>query len=152
MPNLVRESFGFGDCQQFDRSAELASARSESPVLGRNMNPFSVPAIIPNERGVFEGGRKIRSGFLYRMIEIDSPRCQMVYDGWWFRQKVTFDRETAWMQISWLTIRRRVEFKVPAAVDPLEPDGVIEIDFGRTLMIRRFRLWIGGEIVYDEIN
>jgi hypothetical protein len=39
-----------------------------------------VHTISPNERGVFEGGRRIRSGFLYRVIEIDAPRCQMVYD------------------------------------------------------------------------
>ena len=28
----------------------------------------------------------------------------------------------------------------------------IEIDFGRTLFIRRFRVWIDGVMVYDEIS
>jgi hypothetical protein len=45
-----------------------------------------------------------------------------------------------------------VEFRVPAEVDPNEPDGRIEIEFTRGLMVRRFRLWIGESLVYDEIN
>ncbi len=33
-----------------------------------------------------------------------------------------------------------------------EIPGRVEIDFTRGLMIRRFRLWIADELVYDEIN
>ncbi len=31
-------------------------------------------------------------------------------------------------------------------------EGRIEIEFGRGLMIRRFRLWVANELVYDEIS
>ena len=41
----------------------------------------------------------------------------------------------------------------PAALEEVrQPEGKIEIEFGRSLMIRRFRIWIGGQMVYDEIN
>ena len=116
-------------------------------------NPFSVPTIIPDQRGVFGSARRIRSGFLYRVIEIDAPlRCRVVYDGWWFRQKIEINGHTAWFQISWLTIRRRVDFRIPPQVEPSEPRATMEISFGPSLMIRRFRLWIADQIVYDEIN
>ena len=116
-------------------------------------NPFTPSTIPTEERGVFGDSRRLRSGFLYRVIEVDRPlRCRVVYDGWWFRQKIEVDGEITWFQISWLTIRRHIEFKIPAFIDPNRPDARIEIDFGRSLMIRRFRLWIGGEIAYDEIN
>ena len=36
-------------------------------------NPFSVPTELPDERGVFGEARLIRKGFLYRVIEIESP-------------------------------------------------------------------------------
>lgn len=84
---------------------------------------------------------------------MDAPfPCRLVYDGWWFRQKIEVNGELAWFQISWLTIQRQVKFKIPARVDSRQPDAAIEIDFGRGLMIRRFRIWISGQIVYDEIN
>lgn len=116
-------------------------------------NPFAAPNPTPGQRGVYGNARAVRSGFLYRVIEVDAPlRCKVVYDGWWFRQKIEINGYRAWFQISWLTIRRRIDFRVPAQVDRSEPQGAIEIHFGPSLMIRRFRLWIGGQIVYDEIN
>jgi hypothetical protein len=116
-------------------------------------NPFSASNLIPDQRGVFGSARRIRSGFLYRVIEVDAPvRCRMVYDGWWFRQKIEISGNVAWFQISWLTIRRRVDFRIPEQVDPAEPQAAIEIHFGPGLTIRRFRLWIAEQIVYDEIN
>jgi hypothetical protein len=51
-----------------------------------------------------------------------------------------------------LTIRRRVDFRIPKQVDRSEPAAAIEIHFGPSLVIRRFRLWIADQIVYDEIN
>jgi hypothetical protein len=117
------------------------------------MNPFAVTNLPPSERGVFGDARRIRSSFLYRVIELGSPSyCRIVYDGWWFRQKVEIDGVLAWWRISWLTIQRRVEFRVPAEVNAKQPHGRIEIEFGRGLMIRRFRCWIDDSLVYDEIN
>ena len=116
-------------------------------------NPFSPTSTLPNERGVFGTARQIRSGFLFRVIDFDAPmRCRLVYDGWWFRQKIEINGEVAWFQISWLRIHRRITFQVPAKVKVRQPEGKIEIEFGRSLMIRRFRIWIGGQMVYDEIN
>ena len=90
---------------------------------------------------------------MYRVIEFDAPiACQMVYDGWWFRQKIEINGHVAWVRISWLTIHRKVEFRVPKSVDASEPEGRIEIEFGRGLGIRRFRVWLAGELAYDEIS
>lgn len=115
-------------------------------------NPFA-SSIVSDQRGVFGDSRRIRAGFLYRVIQIDAPvSCQLVYDGWWFRQKIEIDGQRAWFQISWLTIRRHIEFTIPASVDPRQPAAVIEIEFGRSLGIRRFRVWIDGQIAYDEVN
>ncbi len=117
------------------------------------LNPFVAPATPSDERGVFGNARRLRSSFLYRVIQLEAPYCcRIVYDGWWFRQKIEVNGEVVWFQISWLTIRRHLEFKVPASLASDQPDARIEIDFGRSLMIRRFRLWIDGQIAYDEIN
>lgn len=116
-------------------------------------NPFSVPNQIPEERGIFGNAKRTRGGFLFRVIEFDDPfPCKMIYDGWWFRQKVHMNGQRAWSQISWLTIEREAEFQVPPSVAAAQPRAKIEINFGRSLLIRRFRLWIDGQIVYDEIN
>lgn len=117
------------------------------------MNPFSVTNLTPNERGIFGSAKRLRSSFLYRVIEVgDPPRHRIVYDGWWFRQKIEIDGRLAWWRVSWLTIQRNVEFRLPPEVDPDQPEGRIEIEFSRGLMIRRFRLWIGQSLIYDEIN
>jgi len=117
-------------------------------------NPFEVTSREINEKGVFgDHARLRRSGFLFRVIDLQAPYpCRLTYDGWWFRQQVCFDQHLAWRQISWLTIRSRAEFRVPPAIDPAQPMAAIEIGFNRGLMIRRFRVWIAGEIVYDEVN
>lgn len=116
-------------------------------------NPFSVPSQIPEERGVFGNARRVRGGFLYRVIEFETPfACQLVYDGWWFRQKVNLNGRRAWSQISWLNIEREAQFSVPADISAANPNARIEIEFGRTLFIRRFRLWIDEMLIYDEIN
>ena len=40
----------------------------------------------------------------------------------------------------------------PASMDAGQPEARIEIEFSRGNMIRRFRFWIGDELVYDEVN
>jgi hypothetical protein len=115
-------------------------------------NPFSVPTELPDERGVFGEARLIRKGFLYRVIEIESPfHFQLVYDGWWFRQTVKINGLMAWSQISWLKIERDAEFDLPSEVsaDPLRCK--IEINFAKALLIRRFRIWIDNHLAYDEV-
>ena len=77
---------------------------------------------------------------------------RMVYSGWWFRQQIQFDGELVWFRISWLTILRHAEFVLPLHGGPKRLPGKVEIEFGRGLMIRRFRVWIGGQLAYDEIN
>tara|TARA_B110000495_G_C23014527_1_gene600588 strand:+ start:27 stop:386 length:360 start_codon:yes stop_codon:yes gene_type:complete len=116
-------------------------------------NPFSSPTQIPTERGVFGDARLIKKGFLYRVVEFETPfRCQLIYNGWWFRQTITLNGHLAWSQISWLTIERNADFDVPEQASTHSSPGKIEIEFGRTLMIRRFRIWIDNRIVYDEVT
>jgi hypothetical protein len=116
-------------------------------------NPYAVTAVT-DEPGVFgDRARRLRAGFLYREIELQTPfAARFVYDGWWFRQKIQFDGITAWFRISWLTILRTAEFRIPAALDANQPSGRVEIDFTRGLSIRRFRIWIDDKLLYDEIN
>jgi hypothetical protein len=116
-------------------------------------NPYAVTSI-PDERGVYsDHARLLRRGFLYRQIELQHPvATTFVYDGWWFRQRISFDGITAWLRISWLTILRRAEFQIPAEIDPHQSRGRVEIGFSRGLSIRRFRVWIDDALVYDEVN
>jgi len=116
-------------------------------------NPFAVSTLLPPERGVFGGVQRIRGGFLYRILEFESPlSTRMVYSGWWFRQKIEFDGQVVWWRISWLTILRRAEFEIPRRGVAGGVPGKVEIEFGRGLMIRRFRVWIDEQLAYDEIN
>ncbi len=116
-------------------------------------NPFAVSTILPPQRGVFGEARRIRGGFLFRVIEFQSPlTTRMVYSGWWFRQKIEFDGQVVWFRISWLTILREAEFTLPSPIGSEPLPGKVEIEFGRGLMIRRFRVWISGQLAYDEIN
>lgn len=153
------------------------SGRSGAPRSARlRDNPFAVSTELTAQRGVFgDAARCLRSGLLYREIEFGSPFAGvLVYSGWWFRQKIEINGETVWFRISWMQIFRHAAFTIsPAAIPPaaigempsvrgakpgvagrIEPGvaGRIEIDFTRGLMIRRFRLWIADELVYDEIN
>jgi hypothetical protein len=116
-------------------------------------NPYSVTTSVPIERGCYGDAAIKRGGtFLFRVIEVQQPLpFEFVYDGWWFRQKILIDGVRVWSQISWLSIRDRVRFRLPEAVDREQREGHIEINFGRGLRIRRFRLWIAGELIYDEV-
>lgn len=126
-----------------------------------DLNPYYVSSREPAHRGAFaEHAVLLRSGFLYRVIDIQEPFVgQLAYDGWWFRQTVEINGRSQWFQISWLKIHTRLEFRLPAdiPVDPAWGDAdnrlmSIEIGFSRGLMIRRFRIWLAGRILYDEIN
>lgn len=105
------------------------------------------------QQGYFGDHSSRKQGsFLFRVVEIRHPiAAEFVYSGWWFRQTIEIAGVRVWSQISWLTIRREAEFRLPESVDPEQRTGRIEIDFGRGLSFRRFRIWIGEELVYDEV-
>lgn len=133
----------------------------EKNVEKRDLNPFSVCAHSPLYRGSFaEHGVLLRRGFLYRVIDIQEPFVgELTYNGWWFRQTVEINGQSQWFQISWLKIHSQLEFTLPAwiEVDPAWGEAEnrrmsIEIGFSRGLTIRRFRIWLAGRILYDEIN
>ena len=117
-------------------------------------NPFSAPSEIAPEPSLFAPhAQLVRRFFLYREIQFKRPEPYLfTYTGWWFRQKITIADQNVWFRVSWLSLLKRAEFRIPASVDPREPHGVMEINFGRTLSILRFRLWFDDELVFDEIN
>ncbi|WP_419581131.1 hypothetical protein [Stieleria magnilauensis] len=86
------------------------------------------------------------------MVEIRHPiATEFVYSGWWFRQTIDIAGERVWGQISWLDLKKEAEFRLPESVDPARRPGRMEIDFTRGLRIRRFRIWIADELIYDEV-
>ena len=123
-------------------------------------NPFSVSTMSTLERGVFADHAVLkRHGFLFRVIEFNSPLSgYLTYNSWWFRQMIEINGEPCWFQISWLKLRSEFEFRVPDSIqlapgwDAENRKMNIEISFSRTLAIRRFRIWLAGQILYDEIN
>jgi len=124
-------------------------------------NPFATSTQSTLEKGVFGGHAVLRRrGFLFRVVEFDSPfAATLIYSGWWFRQTVEIDARPCWFEISWLKIRSKLEFQLPSEI-PLDPawgdsgerSMSVEIEFSRGLLIRRFRIWLAGRILYDEIN
>ena len=101
---------------------------------------------------------------------ISGDQIDVTYTGWWFLQRVYIQGVRAWWAISWLNLRRSIQFELPGCVvgqiamsrrDIANPEDRaekqaqimrIEIDFGQALRIRRFRLWVNDRIRYDEIN
>lgn len=139
---------------------DLINIVPEKNVEKSALNPFSVSSHSPLHRGAFaEHAVLLRRSFLYRVIDIHEPFVgQLTYNGWWFRQTVEIDGQSQWFQISWLKIHSRLEFTLPAeiSVAPTWGDAEnrrvsIEIGFSRGLTIRRFRIWLAGRILYDEI-
>ncbi len=129
-------------------------ARPTNPPA-RPANPFAPTVdLIESDRGVFgDHAACLRRSLLYRVVQIHQPiEAVFLYDGWWFRQKILVDGRIVWFRISWLTIHRRAEFELPPEIDSRQRRCRMEIDFSRALFIRRFRLWIGDTLVYDEIN
>lgn len=117
-------------------------------------NPYAVTASTEPERGVFgDHARLLRGGFLYRSIAVDRPvATELVYSGWWWTQTLHVDGVCVWRRISWKTFHPSAEFQVVDERSGREWSGRIEIDFSQTLAIRRFRVWIENELVYDEVN
>ena len=121
--------------------------------MGKIVNPYSVSADAPLQGGVYADHASRKEGmFLYRVIDIQDPiAAEFVYSGWWFRQTIHIDGECVWRRISWLTIEREAQFVLPKSIDPLERSGAMEINFSPGLMMRRFRIWIEGQLIYDEV-
>ncbi len=124
-------------------------------------NPFSVSTDSPLQRGAYaDHAVLLRRSFLFRVIDIQEPFTgRLTYSGWRFRQIVEIDGRSCWFRISWLKIHSKFDFTLPTsiAVEPswgdIENRTVsVEIGFSRGLTIRRFRIWLGGRILYDEIN
>ncbi|MEM6363601.1 MAG: hypothetical protein AAF745_04175 [Planctomycetota bacterium] len=118
------------------------------------VNPYSVTSKSSLDVGYFGDKSSRRAGgFLYRVIEVVEPlRFEFLYSGWWFRQQIRIDDVPVWSQISWLWIKNKANFRLPSSCDPAESACRIEIDFSRGLRIRRFRLWVAEELVYDEVT
>ncbi len=116
-------------------------------------NPFAPTVILPDERGVFaDGATRLQAGFVYRVIEFTQPFAGvLIYDGWWFRQRVSIHGQTLWRRISWVSFYKQIDVDLPPEIDPEERSLRIEIHFGRGLSIRRFQVSVAGMIVYDEI-
>ena len=116
------------------------------------ISPFTVVSKPPIEGGVFgDKATRTEGGFLYRVIEISQPvEFEFVYSAWWFRQTIDVEGLRVWRQISWLWIKDRAEFLLPAAIDPQQRTVAMKIDFSRGLRIRRFRIWIADHLIYDE--
>lgn len=118
------------------------------------INPYATNAVNDLGRGFFGNHANCREQtFLFRVLEITHPiNAEFVYSGWWFRQTIHVDGIRVWRQISWLSIKSKAKFDLPSSVDPEQREGRIEIDFSRGLRIRRFRLWIESELIYDEVS
>jgi len=104
-----------------------------------------------------------RKSFLYRQIEVSSPfAARLTYSGWWFRQVLLVDQTACWFRISWLKFHSQIQCELPTPISitpewcgPKSPNSRrldVQIDFTRGLRIRRFRIWLAGRILYDEIN
>jgi hypothetical protein len=120
-------------------------------------NPFLPSAEIETEKGVTGDARLVRSSFLFRIIELDSPfpksqiPIRLRYSGWWFVQRVDVNGIRAWTKISWLDLSRQIQFDLPAEVDSQCRPVNIEINFRPGLMIRRFRIWVDGQLQFDQV-
>ncbi|QDT09597.1 hypothetical protein [Planctomycetes bacterium K23_9] len=143
-------------------------------------NPYSAATNIPSEQGIFaESADLLRSAFLYRMIRVHDPNqgsspaagetesefgnasrngTLITYSGWWFWQRVVVDNRRVWSKVSWVALNREITFRIPSTESSAqrsaadERSGRIEIDFGPGLRIRRFRVWVDAEIIFDEIK
>ncbi len=131
----------------------IVLAHRQGKQMGKIVNPYSVTSKSPPQTGYFgQHATRREAAFLYRVIEIRHPiEAELVYSGWWFRQTVDLAGLRVWSKISWLSISPKVEFRLPEAVDSAGRSGRIEIDFTRGLRIRRFRVWIDEQLVYDEV-
>lgn len=116
-------------------------------------NPFRPSAEIDTEKGVTGTARLLRSGFLFRLIELNVPMpIRLRYSGWWFVQRIDVNGVRVWTKISWLNLSRQIQFVLPAEIDPARRPVNIEIDFRPGLLIRRFRVWVDGQMEFDQVS
>lgn len=137
------------------RPFALSRPHPSSKVIRSSVvNPFDASKILLNEKGIFADGAKlVRRSLLYRVIDFQHPfQGRLVYDGWWFRQRVSVEAMPVWSRISWLRIERQLEFTLPREVDSQSRNCRIDIHFSPGLWIRRFQVTVGGAIAYDEIR
>lgn len=116
------------------------------------VNPYAfIPKTESKSSHFGDFATRLGAGFLFRQIELTGPvPVTLTYNGWWFRQRILVDQQVVFQCISWMKIRNRLEFEFTAADGQIHP-GQIEIDFSKGLLIQRFRIWIDGFIVYDEV-
>ena len=131
-------------------------------------NPYSAATNLTQQTGIFtDSAQLVRSAFLYRMIRLDdlpihavnhvagnhAAGCLIIYSGWWFWQRVKVDSRIVWSQVSWISLSRTIQFTIPPTREGDSPrQGGIEIDFAPGLRIKRFRLSVDGQVVFDEIR
>jgi len=128
-------------------------------------NPFAPTAEVLQQPAIFGDAQLAREAFLFRVIDLKTPiACRLTYSGWWFVQRISVDGRRVWWKVSWLNLERVIRFSVPHRIesaigaetgageaDQNLIDGRIEIDFGRGLRIRRFRVWFDDELTFDQI-
>ena len=117
-------------------------------------NPYRASSNVLPEPGIYLNSAVLcGSSFLFRSIQIERPFShRLVYSGWWLLQKITIDGQCVWSTVSWPALKRTISFTIPGPGLDFYADGFIEIDFAPGLRIRRFRVWIDGEIVFDEVH
>ena len=76
----------------------------------------------------------------------------MKYSGWWFVQRIDVNGVRAWTKISWLDLSRQIQFDLPAEIDRARRTVNVEINFRPGLLIRRFRVWIDGQMEFDQVS
>ena len=115
-------------------------------------NPYFTPPNVDLPHSIFaEDARLTGTSFLFRKIEFQQPfQGTLVYSGWWFWQRIHVCEQRVWARVSWATIDRQIEFKMPDETG--FEHGRIEIDFSRGLMIRRFRVWMDDALVFEHIK
>ncbi|MEC8590477.1 MAG: hypothetical protein VXZ15_02910 [Planctomycetota bacterium] len=118
------------------------------------VNPYQSPSSGSlHERSLGPHARVIQAAFLFRVIEFDLPfPARLRYSCWWWRQRIDINDQNLWFRVSWLRIHRKISFELPESVDPQRRPCRIDIGFSRGMAIRRFQVWIGDELAYDEQN
>lgn len=124
------------------------------PISSFMRNPYLASSNVAPKPGIYLNSAALcGSSFLFRSIQIERPfRHRLVYSGWWFLQKITINGQCVWSAISWLALKRTIAFPVPGQGSHDNAEGFIEIDFAPGLRIQRFRVWVDGEVVFDEVN
>lgn len=122
-----------------------------SPVEEISQDPLAENAAQPRLTEQEIQSRRLRSGFLFRHIEIGAPLAGIfTYSGWWFIQRIYWKDQLIWRKISWWTLEREIHFRFPPHSTAAGLDGKLEIEFGPGLLTRRFTLLCDGILVYED--